>query len=104
MHPSRNKYLSAEQREAAGAIPRAIEAAREAVAGGEPKAEAVLEAARAVLEAESLLRVDYLQLVDKRSLAPVSVVDNEALLLLAVFCGETRLLDNALLVAAGAET
>ena len=98
---SRNKYLTAEQREAAKAIPRALEAAREAVASGEQKHEAILEAARAVLEAEPLLRVDYLELVDRRSLVPVSVLDNEALLLLAVFCGETRLLDNELLATGG---
>lgn len=94
---SRNKYLTAEQREAARAIPRALEAARQAVAGGKTKAEAILEAARAVIEEQSSLRIDYLELVDKRSLVPVLALDGEALLLVAVFCGETRLLDNDLL-------
>jgi len=94
---SRNKYLSPPEYEAATAIPRALEAARHVVAEGQTAAEEVLLAAREVIEAEELLTVDYLELVDPRSLEPVSVVDGERLLLLAVRCGSTRLLDNELL-------
>lgn len=98
---SRNRYLTPEQREAAKAIPRAIEAARQAVAAGEQKREGILDAARAVLEDEALLRLDYLELVDKNSLVSLSTLDGEALLLLAVFCGDTRLLDNEVLASGG---
>jgi pantoate--beta-alanine ligase len=91
---SRNRYLSPEQHEAATAIPRALEAARHVVNEGQTDAEEVLEAAREVIEAERLLRLDYLELVDPEKLEPVSVVDREVLLLIAVFCGEIRLLDN----------
>ena len=58
---------------------------------------AVLAAVREVLEAEPLLRVDYAELVDPDTLAPVDVVEGRVLLLVAVHCGETRLIDNALL-------
>lgn len=94
---SRNAHLSPEEYEAATAIPRALEAARHVVAEGQTVPEEVLLAAREVLEAEELLKVDYLELVDPRSLDPLAVVDREALLLLAVHCGSTRLLDNELL-------
>jgi len=94
---SRNSYLSPEEYEAAKAIPRALQAARHVVAEGQTASEEVLLAAREVLEAETLLRVDYLELVDPRRLAPVSVVEGETLLLLAVHCGSTRLLDNEML-------
>ncbi len=96
---SRNAYLSPDEYEAATAIPRALEAARHVVAEGQTVPEEVLLAAREVLEAEELLKVDYLELVDPRSLDPLAVVDREALLLLAVHCGSTRLLDNELLTA-----
>lgn len=94
---SRNKFLGVEERQAATAIPRALDAARYVLSQGQHKPEEILETAREVLEAEPLLRVDYLELVDKDNLAPVTLVDREVLLLVAVFCGDTRLLDNTLI-------
>jgi pantoate--beta-alanine ligase len=94
---SRNAYLTQEDRAAALAIPRALEAARLSVADGQAKPEVVLAAAREVLEAEPNLTIDYLELATRDSMAPVSVVDSEALLLVAVRVGKTRLLDNTLL-------
>ncbi len=92
---SRNRFLTVEQRRAAGAIPRALQAARHVVAEGIRDPEEVMAAAREVIEAEPLLKVDYVELVDPRDLNPVSAVEGEMLLVLAVYAGETRLLDNA---------
>jgi len=94
---SRNRYLSTEQAVAARAIPRALEAARELLADGQVEAAGILSAAREILEAEELLNIDYLELVYRETLWPVTTVDAPAILLLAVECGETRLLDNAFL-------
>ena len=91
---SRNRYLDLEQRSAARAISRALEAARHVVAEGQRKTEEVVAAAREVLEAEPLLKVDYVELVDARQLRHREEVEGEMLLLLAVFAGETRLIDN----------
>jgi pantoate--beta-alanine ligase len=96
---SRNVYLSPEEREAARAIPRALEAARRAIADGQRAPDKVRAAARAVLEEQKLLRVDYVELVDPARLEPVTQVQGELLLLLSVYAGETRLLDNATLRA-----
>lgn len=97
---SRNRYLSAEERRAASAIPRARQAARETLAEGKTRAEELTAAARAVLEAEPLLRTDYVEVVSPDSLTPLASVETEALLVLAVYCGETRLIDNERLEAA----
>jgi pantoate--beta-alanine ligase len=94
---SRNVLLGVEERRAAGAIPRALEAATAAVAAGERNAEGVLAAARAVLGVEPLLRVDYLELVDTERLDPVATVQRETLLVVAVSAGTTRLIDNIVL-------
>ena len=94
---SRNRFLSTEQAVAARAIPRALEAARERLADGRVEAAGIISVAREILEAEELLRIDYLELVDRETLWPVTTVDAPAILLLAVECGETRLLDNAFL-------
>jgi pantoate--beta-alanine ligase len=74
-----------------------LDAARAAVAGGARAASAILGAARGVLDAEPLARVDYAELVDIDGLEPVGRLADAALLALAVFIGRTRLIDNAVL-------
>lgn len=89
---SRNRYLSPEQRAAAPALHRALEAA--ASASGDGLA-ASLAAARAVLEGEELITVDYLEVVDPRTFRAVG--DDHrgpARALIAARLGSTRLIDN----------
>lgn len=93
---SRNVHLSAEERRAARAIPRALAAAEERIAAGEREAEKVESAARAVLEAEPVLRVDYVAAVDTAKLQPLSLIEGEVLVAIAVFAGRTRLIDNTI--------
>ncbi len=89
---SRNAHLSAFDREVALVLPRALEAGRAAAAEG---ASAVRRAARDVLAAEPGARVDYLALVDPRTLADVPEHrSGEALLAVAAHVGPTRLIDN----------
>jgi len=92
---SRNKYLTPEHYEAALAIPRSLEAARHVVGEGQTKPEEVLAAAREVLEAEPLLTIDYVELVDPDTMESVELIGDKVLLLVAAACGDTRLLDNA---------
>jgi pantoate--beta-alanine ligase len=94
---SRNARLSDAEQETALAIPRALQAAEKLVAKGETKSEAILAVARELIEAESSLAIDYLELVATGTLAPIQTLDTEGLLLVAVHCGKIRLLDNAIL-------
>ena len=94
---SRNGYLSSEERRAAAAIPRCLEAAERAIAEGERDPAIIVRAAREVLRAESSLRVDYLELVETETLQPVSRIEGEMLLAVAVVLGGTRLIDNTVL-------
>jgi pantoate--beta-alanine ligase len=82
---SRNAYLSPEERQAALALPRALQAGLAAHRSG---ANAV-RAAREVLEAEPGLRVDYVAEAD---------LDGPTLAA-AIMVGSTRLIDNVLLDA-----
>ena len=86
---SRNRYLAPEQRSAAAAISAAL---RAGAAAGPEGADAVLAAARTVLDAEHSLLQDYLELTDT-DLGPAPVA-GPARLLVAARAGSTRLLDN----------
>lgn len=94
---SRNARLAPEEREAARALPQALEQARRIVAEGQRSAERILAAAREVLEAQERLSIDYVELVDPEWLESVDHLGREALLVIAVHAGKTRLLDNVLL-------
>jgi pantoate--beta-alanine ligase len=91
---SRNVRLAAAERRAAQAIPRALKAAEKAIESGEREPAKVVEIARGVLDAEPLLRVDYVELVDTTTLKPVASLEGEMLLAVAVFAGSVRLIDN----------
>jgi pantoate--beta-alanine ligase len=94
---SRNAYLSTEQRVAALSLSRGLAAAAAAYTGGERSADALVAAARAPIEAESLARIDYVSLNDADELSPVERVERRCVLSMAVFVGTTRLIDNRVL-------
>jgi pantoate--beta-alanine ligase len=86
---SRNRYLTAEEREQAGALSAALLAGMYGAAGG---ADAALDAARAVLDEVPAFDVDYLE-VRGPQLEPAPAY-GPARLLVAARLGTTRLLDN----------
>jgi pantoate--beta-alanine ligase len=90
---SRNAYLSEEERAAARTLPRALGEAAQAIADGAAVAEA-LEKARARLEGAGFDPVDYVELRDAATLAPMAALDRPARLLAAARMGKTRLIDN----------
>jgi pantoate--beta-alanine ligase len=50
-----------------------------------------------IIESEPTTRIDYVSVVDADDLTPLSTIDERALLALAVFVGDARLIDNAVL-------
>lgn len=97
---SRNRYLSAEERQAATAIPRALRAAAALAARGERDATAVRAVLHDTLGAEPRLRVQYAEVVDPETLTPTSAIAAPARAIVAVFAGSTRLIDNHLILPA----
>jgi pantoate--beta-alanine ligase len=96
---SRNAYLSAGDRTNALALSRALRAGAARAAGG---ARPVLAAAGEVLAASPALAVDYLELVDPATLAPVPAGRaGPAVLVVAATVGGTRLIDNVPVALAG---
>jgi pantoate--beta-alanine ligase len=100
---SRNAYLSTEERRAAVSLSRALAAAADTMKTGERNAGVIVQSARTVLEAQPLVKPDYVELVDEENLEPVTVLGRTCLLLIAASVGNrkeakppTRLIDNLL--------
>src|SRR5262245_23504991 len=88
---SRNQYLNAEERKQAMVLHKALQAAKNA---GKKSANDVAALAQRVIIEANLARIDYVEVVDAETLKPVEVVRANSVLLLAVFFGKTRLIDN----------
>ena len=102
---SRNRYLSPAQRIRARVLFRALNAARELVDCGETRADALRSAIVDVIAAPDHapgasaipVRIDYAAVVHPDTLLPLTDISHGALLAIAAFIGNTRLIDNILL-------
>ncbi len=93
---SRNAYLTSEERKAATILYRALEAAKKELEAGVRDALHLQTSLRRKLDSEWLAAVDYAELVDSETFEPVLQVTRACYVLLAVFIGKTRLIDNML--------
>ncbi len=94
---SRNAYLSPDDRARGLALSRALREAEQSFGAGERDAGVIREAARRTLDATGV-GVDYVSVADEETLEEIETIDRPALLLLAASVGDTRLIDNTLLV------
>ena len=94
---SRNSYLSAEERQQALCLYRAVLAVRELFDQGETAVEPLLAAARARIAEAPVAVIDYIELRDGITLEPAAKAAAGTLLALAVKVGATRLIDNTVL-------
>jgi pantoate--beta-alanine ligase len=95
---SRNAHLSADERERARALNRALSRARDTAQAGERDPGTVRLAALAELTSAGV-EPEYLELVSAATLAPVDRIDGDVLAVVAARVGETRLIDNTLVSA-----
>ncbi len=100
---SRNAYLNSEERRAATSLSRALAAAAACIESGERNTAALVEFTRSIIAAETLVRPDYIEMVNEDTFEPVAVIGAQSLLLIAAYVGSsggsgrsTRLIDNLL--------
>lgn len=98
---SRNKYLTGGLRQDALCLRRALDTAELLFTSGERSPDALRSAMEAVIRRVPSAAIDYIEIVDDRTLAPVATVTDPVLVALAVKVGATRLIDNTVL---GVET
>ena len=94
---SRNVRLSPEERRKAPAIYRALRAVEEAVESGETSAVSALARGLAILE-QAGIAIDYFDLADPATMAPITQVRGPARAMAAAWLGRTRLIDNLLCI------
>ena len=91
---SRNVLLSPQARTHATCLFRALQVAGNSYAQGERRAETLRAVMRSVIDATPIARIDYVSVAHPQTLAELDVVEAVALLSLAVFVDEVRLIDN----------
>ncbi|MGI9861063.1 pantoate--beta-alanine ligase [Moorella naiadis] len=94
---SRNKYLTPEQRRSALALYRALNLGAGIIKSGERRAAAVRKAMETEITAQPQTRIDYIAVSDADTLQPLEEIAGRVLLALAVWVGNTRLIDNLIL-------
>jgi pantoate--beta-alanine ligase len=90
---SRNRYLSAEDRAKAAALPRLLREAAKRLADG-AEAGAVLSEVRQGLAAAGFTKIDYVTLADEAALQPLPRATAASRIFAAAWLGRTRLIDN----------
>jgi len=96
---SRNTYLDPAQRKAALVLHRALQEVQRKFESGERNASKLIEHGRRVFTLEPSARLDYLEIVDTESLDALEKISGAALVAVAAYLGNTRLIDNFVLHA-----
>jgi pantoate--beta-alanine ligase len=90
---SRNAYLSADERENALSLKRALDAAQRAIEDGARDPDVVADVARLELDRPAV-EPEYVEVVSARDLTPLERLDGEILIAIAARVGKARLIDN----------
>jgi pantoate--beta-alanine ligase len=91
---SRNSYLNAEERRAAGCLYKSLKRAEQMILEGEKNSSRIIRKMKQIIHSEPLARIDYVQIVDLDNLDSLAKIEGDALIALAVFVGKIRLIDN----------
>jgi pantoate--beta-alanine ligase len=94
---SRNVHLSPQERAQATGIRRSLLAVQEAFRDGQRSGVELRDALRSTIEAYPLLRLQYGEIVDPRTLESLEAAVPGAVVAVAAHCGATRLIDNHIL-------
>jgi pantoate--beta-alanine ligase len=101
---SRNAYLTPEQRKQATVLSRALMRVQSLVDRGESSSARLIVAGTQVMAEEPAVKLDYFEIIDRDTLDPISDVSRGALIAVAAYVGNTRLIDNIVVSGTGTAT
>ncbi|MEK6678843.1 MAG: pantoate--beta-alanine ligase [Nitrospirota bacterium] len=93
---SRNSYLSGAERAAAACLYMSLKLAEDRIGKGEKNSAKIIEAMQHIIQAEKLVKIDYIAIADTETLEEVKTIDRKVVIALAVWIGKTRLIDNVI--------
>jgi pantoate--beta-alanine ligase len=91
---SRNRYLSAEEKDLALFLYQALRVGARLIQGGERHSARVVKKIMDFLKAKKHIAIQYIALVDPIEFKPVSYITGRVCIALAAWIGKTRLIDN----------
>lgn len=91
---SRNRYLTPEERAQAPILRAALLAAQAAFRQGETSAVRLRNLIQKRIATASFARIDYVEIADAETLQPIAKMRRNTVIAVAVFFGQTRLIDN----------
>ena len=94
---SRNVYLTPQERVQALALIDSLRLARRLTVAGETAAAVIIDAVQQRILREPAARIDYVRICHQDTLREMDSITADSVLLLAVYVGTTRLIDNHIL-------
>ncbi|MBI3032929.1 pantoate--beta-alanine ligase [Candidatus Woesearchaeota archaeon] len=94
---SRNVYLNKEERESALSLYTSLLKAKQLITGGERNPHLIKKEMRTNILKEKNTTIDYIEIVNAKTLESVNTVSSGDVIMLAVFVGKTRLIDNCVI-------
>ena len=91
---SRNTYLSDDEKKAALILSKTVFMGMDMVKSGETDCGKIIQAMKRNIEGEPLAKIDYVKIVDEKTMQQIKNLDRPALCAMAVYIGKTRLIDN----------
>lgn len=91
---SRNVYLTDEERKSALSLNQSLNYAKSLINSGEKRASFIIDEITKIINNVPYSKIDYVKIVDIDTLDDIDTVENRYAVLLAVYIGKTRLIDN----------
>jgi len=91
---SRNTYLNPQERKAALVLYRSLKLAEKMIKQGERNSAKIVQQMKELIGREPLAKIDYISITDNNHLQELTIIEDKALIALAVYIGRIRLIDN----------
>ena len=93
---SRNRYLNQKEMVSAAAIYKALKISQEMVKDSERMSKNIITEMERVIKNEDGMKIDYISICDPDTLEDVKIINDRALIAIAVRIGNARLIDNCI--------
>ncbi|MCP4266681.1 MAG: pantoate--beta-alanine ligase [Candidatus Brocadiaceae bacterium] len=94
---SRNQRLNVEERKSALCLYGALLKARSMFTSNTSSAKEIIEGMSSVIKKSKYVKIDYISIVNPHTLEDISLINGKAIVIAAIWIGNTRLIDNIIL-------